>query len=279
MSRRRGGVKKWLNEPAEERLARFEAERAEGATRTEAEHRTKGRRSFLTGAAGAAAGFAGWRFLQGRPDDGNVPDLLRDGYEFNEALWKKIGSQSKLVSTYDLGEATSLRVNGRRGIREELDLANWELRVEDLNGDLLESFDVAGMRAVVDGLPRVDHVIEHKCIEGWSARPRWGGVTFDSFAARYAADVPDNYKYVSMTTPGNGYYVGVDRPTMLNAQTLLVTDLGGEPLTDAHGAPLRMATPHKYGIKSLKRIGTIRFTNERPADFWAERGYTYWAGF
>jgi hypothetical protein len=28
----------------------------------------------------------------------------------------------------------------------------------------------------------------------------------------------------------------------------------------------------------LKRIGTITFSDERPRDFWAERGYDWYAG-
>ena len=53
---------------------------------------------------------------------------------------------------------------------------------------------------------------------------------------------------------------------------------GTEPLDQAHGAPLRLATPNKYGIKCLKRIGVIRYTNERPPDYWAERSYDWYAG-
>jgi DMSO/TMAO reductase YedYZ molybdopterin-dependent catalytic subunit len=34
----------------------------------------------------------------------------------------------------------------------------------------------------------------------------------------------------------------------------------------------------KYGFKSLKRIGLIRFQDERPADYWAGRGYDWFAG-
>jgi DMSO/TMAO reductase YedYZ molybdopterin-dependent catalytic subunit len=36
--------------------------------------------------------------------------------------------------------------------------------------------------------------------------------------------------------------------------------------------------PVKYGIKNIKRIGTIHFTSRRPADYWAERGYDWYAG-
>jgi DMSO/TMAO reductase YedYZ molybdopterin-dependent catalytic subunit len=36
--------------------------------------------------------------------------------------------------------------------------------------------------------------------------------------------------------------------------------------------------PTKYGIKNLKRIGTLFFSNERPPDYWAELGYDYFSG-
>ena len=66
-----------------------------------------------------------------------------------------------------------------------------------------------------------------------------------------------------------------DRP---QPQTLLCYEMNGEPLNLDPGAPLRLAIPVKYGIKNIKRIGTIKFTNERPADYWAEQGYDYYSG-
>jgi DMSO/TMAO reductase YedYZ molybdopterin-dependent catalytic subunit len=54
--------------------------------------------------------------------------------------------------------------------------------------------------------------------------------------------------------------------------------MNGAPLTDEHGAPLRLVIPVKYGIKNIKRIGSIEFTDTRPKDYWAERGYDWYAG-
>jgi DMSO/TMAO reductase YedYZ molybdopterin-dependent catalytic subunit len=34
----------------------------------------------------------------------------------------------------------------------------------------------------------------------------------------------------------------------------------------------------KYGIKNIKRIALIRYTNEKPGDYWAEEGYDWYAG-
>jgi DMSO/TMAO reductase YedYZ molybdopterin-dependent catalytic subunit len=65
---------------------------------------------------------------------------------------------------------------------------------------------------------------------------------------------------------------------MLHSQTYLAYEMNGAPLSDDNGAPLRLIIPIKYGIKSLKRIGTIRFSNEPLPDYWAEQGYDYYAG-
>ena len=69
-----------------------------------------------------------------------------------------------------------------------------------------------------------------------------------------------------------------DTPSALHPQTLLAWALNDEPLTVEHGAPLRLVIPVKYGIKNLKRIGALRWTDEQPADYWAEQGYDWFAG-
>jgi DMSO/TMAO reductase YedYZ molybdopterin-dependent catalytic subunit len=83
---------------------------------------------------------------------------------------------------------------------------------------------------------------------------------------------------VRLETPGGGYYVGLDLASALHPQTLLCYAMNDAPLTPAHGAPLRLVIPVKYGIKNIKRLGVIRFVHERPGDYWAERGYDWFAG-
>ena len=73
--------------------------------------------------------------------------------------------------------------------------------------------------------------------------------------------------------PDDGYYVGMNLPSILHPQTLLAYEMNGAPLTLQHGAPLRLVTTTKYGIKQTKRI-----TDERPADYWGERGYDWYSG-
>lgn len=141
----------------------------------------------------------------------------------------------------------------------------------------------------IKNLPRVEMTTELKCIEGWSCVVNWAGARFSDFLARFLPNTKnrsqpdinrpqDFLPYVSLVTPDGGYYVGMDMPSILHPQTLLVYEMNGEPLTLQHGAPLRLVTPTKYGIKQIKRIGRITFTNERPADFWGERGYDWYSG-
>jgi hypothetical protein len=142
----------------------------------------------------------------------------------------------------------------------------------------------------IKALPRVEMTTELKCIEGWSTIVTWAGARFIDFAERFrpatqrggAPDVrhrpQELVRYVSLVTPDGGYYVGMDTESALHPQTLLCYEMNGQPLSMEHGAPLRLVTPLKYGIKHIKRIGRITFTDARPADFWAERGYDWYSG-
>jgi hypothetical protein len=129
--------------------------------------------------------------------------------------------------------------------------------------------------ADIKALPRTEMITELKCIEGWSTITHWAGARFADFVAKFK---PDAMKYVSLVTPDGGYYVGMDMQSMMHPQTLLCYEMNFAPLAIEHGAPLRLVTPMKYGIKNIKRIGRIEFTDARPKDFWAESGYDWYSG-
>jgi hypothetical protein len=129
-------------------------------------------------------------------------------------------------------------------------------------------------------LPRRELVTQFKCIEGWSQIVHWAGVRMADFIEAYppqAIDGPDP-KYVYMETPDGDYYTGYDLAVCRHPQTLLVTEMMGAPLTQYHGAPLRLHMPTKYGYKQIKRIGLIAYTNAKPDDYWTKLGYDWYAG-
>jgi DMSO/TMAO reductase YedYZ molybdopterin-dependent catalytic subunit len=93
---------------------------------------------------------------------------------------------------------------------------------------------------------------------------------------KYGIDT--DFRYVGMATPDKKYYVGLEMASALHPQTLLAFESNGAELSLEQGYPLRLIVPMKYGIKNIKRIGTITLSNERPPDYWAEQGYDYYAG-
>lgn len=240
----------------------------------EARMQKMSRRSFLWGtlAVGATVGGVKWIGAQ-RAEDG-VAWPLRRGLQTNEELWRNFFRPSQLAPTYPISRARQIRVNGAIGLEEEdFDVAAWKLQVEGLSGPGEFTLDE------IKKLPKVEMTTELKCIEGWATVVHWGGARLGDFVRAHAPQDMDLPQYVALSTPNGGYYVGMEMAAALHPQTLLCYEMNGKPLTLQHGAPLRLVTPLKYGIKNLKRIGIMAFINARPADYWAERGYDYHAGF
>lgn len=248
--------------------------------------RQRSRRAFLLWGAGLAAGAGAFEWLTTRPDAGGIPWPFRKSLELNGRLARGLFSEHPLSRTFKADQAGPGRLNGDVGLDEDIDVEAWKLRVEGLasgNGALM--LDLEAIRK----LPRVEMTTEFKCIEGWSIIVHWAGTRFSDFMKAYpprtrsggafSLNHPEDLPaYVSMSTPGDGYYVGLDIESMLHPQTLLCYEQNGAPLSQEHGAPLRLAIPVKYGVKNIKRIGTIRYSDKRPGDYWAERGYDWYVG-
>ena len=126
----------------------------------------------------------------------------------------------------------------------------------------------------------VSFVTEFKCVEGWSVRTQWGGYRLRDLIEAYPpAKVKGREpRYVYMETPDGNYYCGFDMSAARHPQSLLVTEMSGQPLTQQHGAPLRLHMPIKYGYKQIKRIGLIAYTDLKPDDYWTKLGYDWYAG-
>ena len=168
--------------------------------------------------------------------------------------------------------ARQVRQNGDLGIDVPLN-NNWRLSVEQASGQkLFITLDE------LKSLPKTEIVYDFKCIEGWDQIQHWGGVKFTDFINHYKLQDQIRKQYVGFETPDGAYYVGIDMPSAVHPQTILAYEVNDKPLPMENGYPLRLIIPVKYGIKSLKRIGSITFSNNRPRDYWAEHGYDYYSG-
>ena len=221
------------------------------------------------------AGVVGWRYLYKLPEGANgAKKPLRAALDANESLLSGFFSSQKLAKTFPASEAvTTVRLNGGEGVADAVDTANWRLHIAKSNGDtLLLSLDD------IKSLPKEEEVFNFKCIEGWSQVTRWGGVRWSELMKAYHLDKEAKMKYAGLSTPNEQYYVGIDMKSAMHPQTLLCYELNGKPLPKGNGFPLRLIITVKYGVKNLKQIGTMFFSNTPPPDYWAERGYDYYSG-
>jgi DMSO/TMAO reductase YedYZ molybdopterin-dependent catalytic subunit len=241
------------------------------------------RRGFALGGVAALSGVAGWGWLVTRGEEDGLPWPLRRVLGLNERLARSAFRTSRKSPEFPRTAAREPRINGQIGLDSTIDLTAWRLRVSGSSGEHgARFFRLEEIKA----LPRVEMTTELRCIEGWSTVVHWAGARLADLAALTGLasrtgrrdDPEDLLRYAALETPDAAYYVGLDLASAFHPQTLLCYELNGQPLTPDHGAPLRLVIPVKYGIKNLKQIGTIRFTDVRPADYWAERGYDWYAG-
>ncbi|HEV2478325.1 MAG TPA: molybdopterin-dependent oxidoreductase [Puia sp.] len=233
------------------------------------------RRTFVSFSAFALLGAAAWKswfWIKDAVQSDGVQTPLRKGLNVDGKIFKHTLSPNHLAKTYPREQAAkTVRYNS--GIGLGADPATWRLQVTKANGEIL-AVSLDDLKA----LPKTDFAFEFKCIEGWSQVSWWGGVRFSDFIQHYDLTKEAQQEYVGLTTPDDHYYVGVDTPSMLHPQTILAYEMSGQPLPARHGAPLRLIIPVKYGVKNLKCVGKVFFSNDRPRDYWFERGYDYYCG-
>jgi DMSO/TMAO reductase YedYZ molybdopterin-dependent catalytic subunit len=196
--------------------------------------------------------------------------------QVNEGIAQSLFDSHRLAPEFPASRAVELRVNGHVGLHAASDGRTWTVQVIGKTNQRVPL-------TAIKELPSFEMTTELKCVEGWSSVVRWKGVRLADFLTKYGS--PSSF--VGLATPFHAegsnenpdrYYVGVDRPSALHPQTLLCYEMNGQPLTEGHGAPLRLVSTVKYGYKCIKRIGVIDLSDNRPADYWAERGYDWYAG-
>ena len=236
--------------------------------------------SFGTFFIAGGAAFGGWKWLLNSPPEqagitARAHKPLRRALNQTELFFKRIFSNNHLVRTYPRSMAArKVRLNSFIGMRDPaFKIEEWRLVVKKEDADPL-NIPIEAIKA----LPKTEIVYDFKCVEGWDQIQHWGGVRFSDFIEHFNLQELAKRNYIGLETPDGKYYVGLDRESALHPQTLLAYEMNGQPITDLHGAPLRLIIPVKYGIKNLKRIGTMRFSDTRPRDYWAEQGYDYYSG-
>jgi DMSO/TMAO reductase YedYZ molybdopterin-dependent catalytic subunit len=116
-----------------------------------------------------------------------------------------------------------------------------------------------------------EHVSDIHCVTGWSRYDnRWGGVATTDLLAilRPKAEA----RYVRLRSY-DSYSTTLPLADFAAQGALLATHWAGEPLTRAHGGPVRLVVPQLYFWKSAKWLRHLWFTDRDAPGYWEARGY------
>jgi len=140
------------------------------------------------------------------------------------------------------------------------------------------------------GRPGRTQITRHDCVEGWSCIGQWTGAKLGpilkeaglkpavKFIVFYCADVID---------PGAGahYYESIGLADAFHPQTILAYAMNGQPLTEPHGAPIRLRVERQLGYKQAKYImriaavDSLKPINGGKGGYWEDStGYEWYGG-
>jgi len=207
--------------------------------------------------------------------------LLNKSLRIDDDVAEALYSSNRLVPTYTRSQITSLRNNYNGATPDPSYIPEWRLTLDGLASGLSVYLNIRNLLASFQVHEQITRLV---CVEGWSAIAGWAGLRFDDLLRAHPP--MSQAKWVRLESSVNlgpwgnpdPYYVSLDLATAHHAQTLLATHLNGKPLTVEHGAPLRLVAPVKLGLKNIKAITRISYTNDEPADYWAKRGYSRYDG-
>jgi DMSO/TMAO reductase YedYZ molybdopterin-dependent catalytic subunit len=211
----------------------------------------------------------------------NREKTLDRALTFDDDVAEALYSRNRRVRTYRRSDVTPLKNNYHGRTPGPEHVAGWSLGLSGLASGVTERLT---LEQTMSRFPHHEQVTRLVCVEGWSAIAWWGGVRFADFLAAFPPAAGARWAALrsNLSLDGAGrnepYYVSIDLETARHPQTLLATHMSGALLPLAHGAPLRLLTPVKLGLKNIKAITDIAYTADEPADYWNERGYSKYDG-
>ncbi len=162
-------------------------------------------------------------------------------------------------------------------LAEQFQSRPWQIEVRGLVEKPLK-FDVDDL---LKRFPLEERVYRMRCVEAWSIVVPWTGFPLAKFVEWAKPTAKAKYlRMLSFLRPGQcpgqreqtwypwPYYEGLRLDEAMNEVAFLVVGSYGHVLPNQNGSPLRLATPWKYGYKSIKGVTLFEFTDKQPPTFW-----------
>ncbi len=194
----------------------------------------------------------------------------------------------KLATTYNNFYEFGSHKTIWRDAQKRMKLRPWMVKIDGLVDKPIE----LGFDDLLAKMPLEERLYRHRCVETWSMAVPYSGFPLKALVdlAQPKADA----KYLVMQTASNPsvfpgqrefmypwpYTDGLTMAEATHELSFIATGLYGKPIVPQNGAPLRLATPWKYGFKHVKSIVRFTFSDKRPVSFWEaliKEEYGFWA--
>ncbi|MGH7949886.1 MAG: molybdopterin-dependent oxidoreductase [Candidatus Binataceae bacterium] len=152
-----------------------------------------------------------------------------------------------------------------------VDPNSWRLRIKGLVANPME-LSLTQLRS----LPELHERGTMECISNAPngdaiSTADWIGANVKPLLER--AKVSPKAAYVAMRG-ADGYHTGAPIDEILRDDNYFAYKMNGTPLPAAHGFPVRIIIPGKYGMKQPKWITEIEFLDHEYAGYWETRGWS-----
>ena len=240
------------------------------------------RRALLAGMGAGVGLFAGGRASLAAADSGRYPAPRNPAYQIDRPLTAE-AEATTYNNFYEFGMTKNIWRTA-----QALPLHPWKVTIDGMVEKPIElDFD-----QLLAQMPLEERLYRFRCVEAWAMTVPWTG--FPLKALVDMARPLSSAKYLEMQTFQNPavapaqkqywypwpYTEGLTMAEAVNELAFIATGIYGKPLPAQNGAPLRLATPWKYGFKSVKSIVRFHFTDRRPVGYWEKlqaREYGFWA--
>jgi hypothetical protein len=120
--------------------------------------------------------------------------------------------------------------------------------------------------------PQVEVTHDMHCVTRWSrAACRWRGVALASLIERVQPLASARFvQFVAYSE--RQHDTSLPLAVCVDEGVLLAWSMDGQPLSVAHGYPLRVVAPSRYLYKSLKWVRAIRFLSADVLGYWERQG-------
>jgi sulfoxide reductase catalytic subunit YedY len=236
------------------------------------------RRTFLAGAATAAAGVLGaTRALRmAHPATAVLADeklqTVKSALSTPGLTLTSFDDITHYNNFYEFGTGKSDPSRNAGSLRTR----PWTVKVDGLV-KTPKTFDIDTLLKL---RPMEERVYRFRCVEAWSMVIPWAGYSLSEFIAKCEPLGKAKYvQFLSLADPRQEpemresnidwpYSEGLRMDEAMHPLTLLTFGLYGQTLPNQDGAPIRVVVPWKYGFKSAKSIVRVHFTDRQPHTTW-----------